>query len=86
MKDQINLPTDGGTKEDQDQASGDIKSLKRPGMPKLPRRITGYRCVGMKIGLDLETGQFFDKPCEATSEDGSGLCHPEAIYKEEDND
>lgn len=44
-KEQINLPTDGGKKEDQDQSSGDIKSLKRPKLPDIKgREVVGYKC------------------------------------------
>lgn len=44
-KEQINLPTDGGKKEDQDQSSRDIKSLSRPKVPKIKgREVVGYKC------------------------------------------
>lgn len=54
-KEQINLPTDGGTKEDQDQSSGTIKSIDRPKLPKIKgREIVGYKCeCGARHGRKL---------------------------------
>lgn len=84
MKEQIDLPTDGGKKEDQDQANEDIKSLKRPVLPKLAHRITGYRCGGTKVGFNLETGELFDAPCDCTSDDPDDLCTPIAMHAEDE--
>lgn len=82
MKEQIPLPI--GEKGSEDQESEGAKSLERPALPKLPKRITGYRCSGKRQSIDLMTGRILESPCKAMSDSPGQLCHPQAIYEGEE--
>lgn len=82
MKEQVPLPI--GEKESEGQQESEPKTLERPKIPQLPRRITGYRCVAKRMGIDLSTGRILDAPCGALSDDPAELCSPEPIYEGEE--
>lgn len=84
MKEQVPLPV--GEKESEGQQESEPKTLDRPKLPQLPRRITGYRCVARRQGIDFSTGKILDEPCGALSDDPVGLCRPEPIYEGEEEE